>query len=311
MKSLKKALGSSKDTDLDTASSPNQPLFQPTLNPGNHGTFPDTFSIYLSRVTKERKTKKFDYFYLVLEKEDKKVEPLNIISFDKRTSDHKLTLYSDTKCSSAPLAHAGSESRFGSVHQTITLPARHENLNGTETTNSIIHLETDNSQKERIYRFKLDVGGDQEPETFEWRTSVRTATGTEPEPHPETGTDNPSQPESEQKPKKDKAFRCRLVRLTNSPTSGQGEELVATWVEGNTPRMAAKIGTFRFENSATTRHLGPYGTLAAVVSLLRIIQLRWMKLAAADSVKRVAKKSIYRFIFATAVGQAGGSPYYI
>lgn len=97
------------------------------------------------------------------------------------------------------------------------------------------------------------------------------------------------------------------MRLTNNPTSGQEEELIATWVEGNTPRTAAKIGTFRFESSATTRHLGPYGTLAAIVSLLRIIQLRWMKLAAAAHVKRVAKKSIYRVIFATAVGQGGAS----
>lgn len=166
MKSLKKSFGSSKDTEPDTASSSDQPLSQQTLNPGNHGTFPDTFSIYLSRITKERQTKKSDYFYLVVENEDKKVNPMNIVSFDKRTSENPLTLYSDTQCSSTPLAYASSESRLGSSHQTITLPARHENLNGAETPNSTIHIETDNSQKDRIYRFKLDVGGDQEPETL-------------------------------------------------------------------------------------------------------------------------------------------------
>lgn len=291
MKSLKKAFGlptvsKDDDTHSNTESPPAQPLSQPSLNPGHHGQFPDTFSIYLSRQTKERTTKTTDYFYLVLESEGKKIQPLNIISFDKRTTEHQLTLFSDTKCSSAPLALAGVEKSSFSIYHNIALPARNDSVDGL--TNNTIRLDTHDNPKTKdiVYRFTLDVGRGQHqhPETFEWRTG--------------TDTQSPQQ-------QKNKAFKCWLVRLASGPVPG--EELVATWVEGNTPRTAAKLGTFQFEGSATTSYLGSYWSLGAVVSLLHIVQLRWMKLAAAARARRAAKKFTVAVIMAAGTGSGGPS----
>lgn len=270
MKIFKKALGSpsaSKDNNTPNPSS-KHPLSQPPIPPNNYGHFPPTFSIYFSGPSDDKETA---YFVLGLESESEnknndQITPLNAIAFYKRTAKHQLTLLAGPQHDTSPvLALAGIERFSGSTHL-IALPGQESGSgSGGGVVNRFVRLKYGGGDYFK-YCFELEVGHGhgQHTESFEWRTGNT-------------------------RPQENKPFKRWLVRLGNNPDSDsrdREEEVIGTWVKeqdmSTAKQTTAKMGTFSFQGSGATGDLGPYCTLAIVVSLLRINQADWMAAVAAD-----------------------------
>ncbi|GAM86522.1 hypothetical protein ANO11243_045360 [Dothideomycetidae sp. 11243] len=166
-----------------------------------------------------------------------------------------LTLHDGTDESAPPLAVAQSKSLM-SVDSMFTLHTA-EGREITEKLDATMHLTTER------YGFALDVGGTM-PERFEWRISkgeeVAALQGWK--------------------------YGLKLVRLDGQVAEGEkrgsssdGHEVVAAWAEPSI-NMANEIGRFELLGSAARGELGPYFAATALITAVRIWQVRWYIISA-------------------------------
>lgn len=138
----------------------------------------------------------------------------------------------------------------------VALPAASSGPDGP--VNQIAQLSAQKSIKFDNFNFTCPVGGAQEQ--FEWRS------------------------DNVLKPVEGRPYERTLVRMRN------GEEVVGRWTDDRAPEKSAKLGTFQFEGSGATGELGAYWALMAVMTLLRISQVKWEASLAADKMLAGAAK---------------------
>lgn len=211
------------------------------LQPGFFGNFPSVFSISFAWRSDDDKS-----FIFFIKSEEKGREPERLYAFSisrRRSAGDSLTLYAGTNPeSSPPLAYARSDKTSNST-SVITLPSR-EGGEATDAAHGGGSERLENSSSRltlaELFRFQVGVGGENMAEGFEWRG------GSAPE--------------------------RRLVRMQGGGAAW--EEVVGVWTDETPSSMRGnKLGTFEFLGSGTTGELGPYWTLMAVVTLLRILEV--------------------------------------
>jgi hypothetical protein len=198
--------------------------------------------------------KKSSTFFLIDESKEGQGMRLYAFSMNRKRIRHSLTLYAGTDVdSSSPLALAG-----GTVTQSssfIALPGS-DSIDTSGSENRIETLQYNGSLRNlsELYSFSIPVGQsgatklEDKNETFEWRSdSVLKRNGRHQE--------------------------RRLIRLESTAT--QGEEVVAVWTDDASPMTGNKLGAFEFLGSGATGELGEYWALMAVMSFIRIIEIRY------------------------------------
>ncbi|RJE22669.1 hypothetical protein PHISCL_05013 [Aspergillus sclerotialis] len=261
MKGFKKLFGSKASEATDE----NSPLSQPTLPPGFYGNFPPSFSIYFTGTSVDKKHDNF----LLATANNGALTPLYAFSIHKGVVKHQITLYSGPDCTCAPLALAGNEKHFRST-SIIALPASTAGSSGT--TNQIIRLKDCSSVRYESFSFSIVASPPksdtpQSTEEFVWKSSDRL------------------------KPEPGKPFECTLVRRGKNNSTDK-DEIVGLWTEESSPEKDSKLGTVHFQGSGTTGELGEPWALAAVISLLRISQVRWEMAVVVEGMAKAAEKLI-------------------
>ncbi|UNI13594.1 hypothetical protein JDV02_000322 [Purpureocillium takamizusanense] len=255
-KDLFKSRGKQKSAS-DSGSSKESPFLEPALAPGTYGQFPQTFDFYFLGRSPDKKTDAF----LLAERDGQQgpLRPLNAITVHKGMVKLQDVLHAGPTRDTQPIGLAGTEKLFRSA-SVIALPPHA----GAAAGNQIVQLVDNGGIKFEKWAFSVPVGGAAEAELFEWRS------------------DNLVRPE------KDRPFERRLVRVS---TSADGhEDVVMRWADDPAPERESRLGTVRFEGAGVTGQLGPYCTLAAVMALLRIVQVKSEAQVAADGMLQAAGK---------------------
>ncbi|KAH8172263.1 hypothetical protein LIA77_09031 [Sarocladium implicatum] len=233
------------------------PFYQPILQPGYFGAFPRTFSLYFLGPGQKINA------FLFAENRDGQIWPLNAITVHQGMVNVQAVLHSGPSRDTPPLALAGLEKLFRST-TVIALPA-YDSHDGGAAVNQIVRLKDSSGIKFEKWLFSVPVGPQGRIETFEWRSSDSIRAGP------------------------DRPLERRLLRLSTTETLGR-EDVVARWTDEAVPENESKLGTFHFENMEALNEMGAFGTLAAVMSLLRIVQATSEAKVAADGMLRAAGK---------------------
>ena len=259
MKSFKKLMGNKGGSEGKGASAPSSKapvLTEPILPPGSYGAFPTAFSIYFAAGSQDKKS---DFFTLCQAEHQGANAPqaLNAITVHKGAVKHHLTLFSGPRYDSPPLALGGIEKFFsGTVILALPAPA------GAAPANQIEILKDQKSWTADLHNFHAVVGGPGAPaERFDWRGDDARLAGKKP------------------------IFERKLFRLR-----GGAEEVVGVWADEKDPQAlaAGRLGSFVFHGSGATGELGPYWTLLAVASCVKLFQNTWEARAAADKMIKAA-----------------------
>ncbi|OAQ89784.1 hypothetical protein VFPFJ_06198 [Purpureocillium lilacinum] len=241
----------------DAGSSKENPFAQPTLAPGAFGQFPQTFGFYFLGRAPDKKTDAF--LFAEGGGQQGPLRPLNAITVHKGMVKVQDVLHAGPTRDTQPIGLAGTEKLFRSA-SVIALPSHA----GAAGGNQIVHLVDNGGIKFERWAFSVPVAGAAEAEQFEWRS------------------DNLVRPE------KDRPFERRLVRVS---TSAEGrEDVVMRWADDPAPEQESRLGTVHFEGAGATGQLGQYWALAAVVALLRIVQVKSEAQVAADGMLQAAGK---------------------
>ncbi|KAK2596692.1 hypothetical protein QQS21_006207 [Conoideocrella luteorostrata] len=260
MKALKSLFGKDKKRSK-TPGLEKEAFLRPALSPGYYGAFPATFGLHFLGRSQDKKA---DYYIIGLDHSGASVQPLYAVTVHKGTVKHQVTLHAGPNHSDAALGLAGAEKLFRSM-SLVALPAPAAGSGDSAPTavNDIVQLSPQKSLKYDNFNFSSVVGSGAR-EDFEWRS------------------DNVLKP-----PPKGKLYERTLVRVR----SGNGaEETVGRWTDDAAPEKTAKLGTFAFEGSGATGELGSYWGLMAVMTLLRITQIKLEASAAADKMLSAAAK---------------------
>lgn len=246
-----KTIFTSKGSNDDPPDS-SKPLSQPVLPPGVYGHFPAVFTITFAWNSDDKKS---STFFVKDESKEGQAVRLYAFSMNRRKIHHSLTLFNGTDVdSSSPLALAGGTATQSSSF--IALPGLNDGgISAPE--NRIERLENKGSLRSlsELFCFSIPVGSSgnvevqQQIESFEWRgdSALNKRNG------------NP--------------LERRLIRLESTTT--QGQEVVGVWTDDVSPLTGNKLGTFQFLGSGATGELGEYWTLMAVMSLIRILEVRY------------------------------------
>ena len=204
---------------------------QSSMTPGSYGHFPPSMGLFYVQPGEDYKSQQFYLAEIASER-------LYAVTFHNGYGSRQMTLYSESKHESSPLAISANESRASS-NAAITLPSLKAVEGSTMCTEQLKY-----SFGSSKFTFSAYVGCEPERqiETFEWRLDK-----------------NSSKPQVR-----------RLARL-----AGEEVEFVARWVEGTVPTRQGKIASFEFLGSGATGELGEYWALMAVASALRICQWHW------------------------------------
>lgn len=235
------------------------PFYQPNLRPGYFGTFPRTFSLYFLGPGQG-----INAFFFA-ESRDSQIHPLNAITVHQGMVNVQAILHSGPHRDTPPLALAGLEKLFRST-TVIALPA-YDHQDGGAAVNQIVLLKDSGGIRFEKWQFSVPVGPQGRIETFEWRSTNSIQTGP------------------------DRPLERRLLRLSTTETLGR-EDVLARWTDELVPEHESKLGTFRFENMEAMDALGASWALAAVMSLLRIVQATSEAKVAADGMLRAAGKLV-------------------
>lgn len=227
-------------------------FLRPSLPPAYYGAFPPTFSLHFLGRSQDKKA---DYYIIGIDKNGP-VQPVSAVTIYKGAVKHQVTLHAGPNHSDPPLGLAGAEKLFRSM-SLVALPAASSTPEGA--VNRIVPLSPQKSLKFDNFNFSCPVGDAGVEEQFEWRS------------------------DSIIRPPPGKLYERALIRM-------KGEEVVGRWTDDPAPEKSAKLGTFQFEGSGATGELGQYWTLMAVMTLLRISQIKWEASAAADKMLSAAAR---------------------
>ena len=278
MKKIRRLFAGTKTEDSSQPSSS-----RPLLTPGVYGRFPDVFSVSFAWHSDNRSS---STYFLVDETLDgsngssssssqgvrgnaseQTVRRLYAFVVERqRRTRHSLTLLAGTNVDggSPPLALAGAGSTSTSV---VALPG----APGAVSDKRVETLHHDGTLRSGLKRFlfRVAVGdgdgdGDGAEEPFEWHIATATGRGGRLAPL---------------------VLEHRLLRM-ESPAMGGTAELVGLWTDDASPMRGNRLGAFEFAGSGKERgEMGGYWRLMAVVSLLRILEIR----SAAGTVSGMAR----------------------